>query len=889
MRWYTNVKKLSDKIYVKGYENGEHFLDVVRYQPTIYVPSRTKTEYKSIEGQYLNPIQMDSIKAMAEFHQKYSSVENMQIYGNSNSVYQYISEKYPEDNIEYDIKKINIISLDIETTAEHGPMDLISCPEEILLITIQNYNTRETITWGSRPFDKKLENFTYHYCRNEANLFYSFLNWWQNNYPDIVTGWNIVAFDFPYIIKRMMHVIGEAETRKLSPFNWISPRKFEMKTGQVITVYDIYGVASIDYYDLYKKYSFKNPENYRLDTIAQNELGLNKLSHAQYDSFKDFYEKDWDLFTEYNVVDTQLINKLEDKLHMIELAIMLAFDSKTNFEDVFFQVRMWDAIIYNYLKKQNIIIPFEVKEKQKSDQYAGAYVKIPKAGVYDYVVSTDLTSLYPHIMMQHSISPDTLVEKKEIQARIDLLTGHLNNKVPQDKIRFSGRISWGDLNEMSVDDIKEELGYAQRLMDLSSSISVDKVLEKQVDTDCLDNLNVTVTPNGSIYTKNKTGFLAEILTKMFDKRKSYKDKMKEYKKEYEETQNEELKKLISTYSIKEQSVKVCLNSCYGATGNPHFRFFDIRNAEAVTYTGQLAIRWIEKKFNRYFNDILKTDNQDYVIYMDTDSCFLNMKPIVDKVFAGKSPTKLEIINFLDKLFATNIQNYLNECYEELSKLLSAPQNKLHMKREKICDRMVFLARKKYIANVWDNEGIRYHKPEIAMTGVEAIRSSTPGFCRIKLKEAIDLIMNSDEDTMIKFIEKTKAEFLNLEPHEVAFPKSVNDIKKYKCNKMLYQKGAPIQVRAAILHNHLLTEKKLTNKYTMIQAGDKIKFSYLKEPNPIRDNVIGFTQELPHEFNLKKYIDYGLQYEKTFLIPLKAILDVVGWGTEKRTTLDAFFI
>lgn len=887
MRWYTNVKKLGNKIYAKGYEDRSHFFNIIDYKPTIYFPAKSKTEYRSIEGRYLEPIQLGSIKEINEFRQKYSSVEGVSLFGNSNAVYQYISENYPEENIEYDISKINIVSLDIETTAENGPPDPESCLEEILLITIQNYNTKETITWGSKPFTKKLENHTYHYCKNETGIFYSFLNYWQKNYPDIITGWNILAFDFPYIVKRMMSALGQVETRKLSPFNWISSRKIEAKNGTQITVFDIYGVSTVDYYDLYKKYSFKNPENHRLDTIAYNELRLNKLSHDQYDSFKDFYEKDWDLFTEYNIIDTQLINKLEDKLHMIELAIMLAFYSKTNFEDVFFQVRMWDSIIFNYLKRKNIIIPFEKEEKEKLDKFIGAYVKEPKTGVYDYVVSTDLTSLYPHIMMQHYISPDTLVDRKEIEDRIVYLENVLNAEPPF--VNFSGKIKWGDPNKMSIDEIEEELNLARRLEVLSNSISVNSVLSKDVDTNCLNRLNVTITPNGSVYTKTKVGFLAEILTGLFDMRKSYKDKMKEYKKQYEETQDENLKRLISTYSIKEQSVKVCLNSCYGATGNPHFRFFDIRNAEAVTYTGQLAIKWIEKKFNHYFNKILKTNNVDYIIYMDTDSCFLNMMPVVDEVFKNKKPTKEEVVNFLDKLFSTTIQRYLDESYSELAEILSAPQNKLHMKREKICDRMVFLARKKYLANVWDNEGIRYHKPEISATGVEAIRSSTPAYCRAKLKEAIDLIMNSDPESMIQFVEKTKQEFLGLTPEEIAFPKSVNNVKKYKSPVGLYVKGTPIQVRAAILYNHYLKKKKLTKKYNEIQSGDKIKFCYLKLPNPIHEDVIAFSQELPKEFGLQEYIDYNQQYEKTFLSPLKSILDVVGWDTEKRNTLDAFFV
>lgn len=890
MRWYTNVKKLGNKIHIRGYEKGTKFCQTLNYNPVLYARSKKKTKYQSIEGHYLDPIEMGSIKGMLEYVNQYSDVQGFKIYGNTNPIYQYISDRYPEENIEYDISKIDIVCLDIETTSEYGFPDPRFCNEEIQLITIQNYNTKETLTWGTKPFHKKLNNHTYYSCNDEAHLLYSFLDYWQNNYPDIITGWNIMYFDCPYIIKRMERVIGEEETKKLSPFTWITSRPLEVRPGNIQDVYDIYGISTIDYLDLYKKYSFKNPENHRLDTIAFNELGQNKLDHSQYETFKDFYDNDWNLFVEYNVIDTQLISRLEDKLHMIELAIMLAFDSKTNFEDVFFQVRMWDSIIYNYMKNKNIIIPVKTSDKTKTDKYSGAYVKIPIPGSYDYVVSTDLTSLYPHIMMQHYISPDTLVDIEEVNDRIKFLTNYLKTEYFDDKFNSTSKIKWKSIDTMSSSEIRHELNLAQRLRQLSATISVDKVIDKkEIDTECLNELNVTMTPNGSIYTKDKVGFLAEILNKMFDKRKLYKDKMKEYKKQYELTQDESLKKLISTYSIKEQSVKVCLNSCYGATGNPHFRFYDIRNAEAVTYTGQLAIKWIEKKFNDYFNRVINTDNFDYAIYMDTDSCFLNMKPVVDKIFENKNPTKLEIVDFLDKLFDTSIQNFLNESYTELSQLLSAPQNKLHMKREKICDKVVFMARKRYIANVWDNEGIRYHEPEVAMVGVEAIKSSTPAFCRDKLKEAIKLIMKGTEDDMIKFIEKTKAQFFKLAPDQVAFPKSVNGIDKYSCPRNLYIKGCPGHVKAVILYNHYVDKYKLDRKYSKIKNGEKIKFVYLKEPNIIRESTIGFIQELPVEFGLHKYVDYETQYEKAFLSPLKSILDIVGWNTEKRISMSSFFI
>jgi DNA polymerase elongation subunit (family B) len=431
MRWYTNVKQLGNKIYVRGYENGEKFTQTVDYHPTFYVSSNVKTEYKTLDGKCVKPIQPGTIKESREYVDKYKDVEGFKIYGNETPIYQYISDNYSEEQIDYDISRISIWAIDIEVSSENGFPDPKTCDEEILLITIQDYVSKKIYTWGTRKFGKKLENHKYFYCVDETALIYSFLDFWQNNTPEIVTGWNCLYYDFAYIIGRMYRLIGEKETRKLSPYNWISDKQVEVRIGEKQTIYDIFGVSIIDYFDLYKKYSFKKPENFRLDTIAFNELGQNKLDHSQYETFKDFYDSDWDTFVEYNVIDTELVNKLEDKLHMVELAIMLAYDSKTNFEDVFYQVRMWDTIIYNDRRRKNIVIPLKGEGKEKSDKFVGAFVKEPIPGSYDYVVSMDLTSLYPHIMMGLNISPDTLVEKRFSNISIDSILDK-TTRIPTD-------------------------------------------------------------------------------------------------------------------------------------------------------------------------------------------------------------------------------------------------------------------------------------------------------------------------------------------------------------------------------------------------------------------------------------------------------------------------
>jgi DNA polymerase elongation subunit (family B) len=831
-KWYTSVKQIGNNIYVRGYDNGEHYKDKIEYYPTFFVRSKNPTEYKTLQGQYVAPVNPGTIKECRNWLDQYKEVEGFDIYGNENAIYQYISDAF-SDEIEFDINKIKLVTIDIETTANAG-VDVEAANEQIVLITLQHYSTKKTLTWGINPFNERIENNTYFECADEADLLRKFLDYWESDYPEVVTGYYVRTFDIPYIVKRCQKVLGESEAKRLSIWKVIRDKKITNSNGKEDLTYELYGIATLDFAELYKKYSFKNPENYRLDTVAENELEEKKLEHTEYNTFNEFQQKNWPLFVRYNVVDVQLVDKLESKLKLIEMAMTLAYQSKTNYEDVFHQVTMWDAIIYNYLKKKNIVIP-KKKVSNKDHKFGGAYVKEPIPNKYGYTVSLDATSLYPHIMMGVNISPETLVNE-----------------------HFSG-------------------------------IDVDLVLDKKVDTSKY--LNYSIAPNGAMYRKDIKGFLPEIIEEMFNKRKSFKQLMLAAKQENEINPSEELKKKISSYTVKEQGLKVCLNSSYGSFGSPYFRFYDLRNAEAVTYWGKLAIRWASNKLNSYLNNALQTTDVDYVIYIDTDSLFLNVQPLVDKIFEGKEPTKEQVVNFLDKLCSTKIQQYLNRAYDELADYMHSYSQKIHMKREKIADSFIILAKKKYFINVWDNEGVRYNEPKLTVTGLEAIKSSTPKFCRTKIKEAFNLFMGGSEQDVITFIEQTKKEFFALPPEEVSFPRGISDMVKYRDSKGIYKKdvSVPINARAALLYNHYIKQKNLTNKYPLINNGEKIKYCYLKLPNPIKENVIAFVQKFPTELGLNDYVDYNLQFDKTFLQPLRPILDIIGWSEKETNTLDNFFL
>ena len=830
MRFYTNVQVVGNNFLVRGYENGRSVIFKEEYSPTLFVKSNRETKYKTLEGENVEPIQPGTVRDCREFYKKYDDVDGFKIYGNDRYVFQYISDKYPEDEIKFDIKKINLVTIDIEVKSEQGFPDPESCSEELLTISIQDYATKEINTWGRKPYTPTQDNVTYHYFEDEIAMINSFLYHWSQNPPEVVTGWNCRLYDIPYLCGRIDRIMGQKKMKLLSPWGIISQESITIM-GREFNTFDIAGVTTLDYLELYKKFTYTNQESYRLDYIAEVELGQKKLDHSEFDTFKEFYTGNWKKFVDYNIVDVELVDRMEDKMKLIELALTMAYDAKVNFVDVMFQVRMWDTIIYNYLKKRDIVIPPRDRS-EKSERYEGAYVKQPVPGVYDWVVSFDLNSLYPHLMMQYNISPETLVEEKH------------------------------------------------------PSATIDRILNKEITFEMYK--DYAVCANGAMFRKDIKGFMPELMEKMYAERKIFKKKMLQAKQEYEKNPSVQLEKDIAKYNNFQMARKIALNSCYGAIGNQYFRFFKLANAEAITLSGQTSIRWIENKVNGYLNNLLQTENTDYVIASDTDSIYINFGPVVTKFLSSKSGEKATVVSLLNKVCEEKLEPFIERSYQELATYVNAYDQKMQMKRENIADRGIWTAKKRYILNVWDSEGVRYTEPKLKIMGIEAVKSSTPAPCRTMIKDALKLMMNGTEDDVIKFIDEARQRFNKMDPEDIAFPRSVSDVKKHKSHSTIYAKGSPIHVRGALLYNHYIKEYGLQNKYSEINNGEKIKFIYLKKANPIRENVISFIYEFPREIGVDKYIDYELQFNKAFLEPLKTILDAIGWNVEKTVNLELFF-
>jgi DNA polymerase elongation subunit (family B) len=827
--FYTSVVQYGSKMLVRGYDkSGSPFKHRVDFNPTIFVPSKNPTQYQTLDGKFVASLQCGNVHETKEYIERYKDIQGFEVYGNNNWVAQFISDTYTGEIVP-DTDLIKIFSLDIETKTENGFPDIPSANEEMLLITLQDNKTKKIVTFGRKPIGNA-GDVDYRCFEDEAQMLKEFLIYWQENCPDVVTGWNINFFDIPYLIRRIEYVLGESFAKKMSPWDMIRERKVAMKGSEELT-YDIQGVAMLDYMDLYKKYTYSAQESYRLDHIAFVELGEKKLDHSEYATFKDFYTQNWKKFVAYNIHDVHLVDKLEDKMKLIELQLTMAYNAKINYEDVFSQVRMWDAIIYNHLREKGIVIP-QNSGNHKAEKFEGAYVKDPIVGLHKWVASFDLNSLYPHLIMQYNISPETMLEGRE-------------------------------------------------------TVNVDYLLDKRIDTSHLVNSNKTLSANGVCYTKDKLGFMPELMQKMYSNRSKFKKQMLKCEQEYQNDKSKKhLLKDISRLNNLQMAMKIALNSAYGAMGNQYFRYFDLRMAEGITLSGQLSIRWMANKLNAFLNKTLKTEKKDYVIAIDTDSIYLTLETLVESVCAGK--TDEQKIKYMDKICEDVFQPFIDKGYQELADYMNAYSQKMQMKREVLADKGIWTAKKRYILNVHNSEGVQYAEPKIKVMGLEMVKSSTPQVIRNKLKDSIKVILEGEQSKVHSYIHAFRDEFNKLSVEEIAFPRSVNGLRDYGRVSSIYGKSTPIAVRGALLFNHHIKDKGLEKEYQPIRDGDKIKFVYLKIPNPIQEDVISFSQELPKELNLHSYVDYEKQFEKVFLDAVQIVIEPLGWSVEPKSSLEDFF-
>lgn len=837
MAFYTNVARYGRNVLYRGYEDGKKIQKKVEFSPTLFMNSAEgKSPWRSLFGRPVEPIKFTNMMEARDFFKKYDGIEGFDIYGMEKFEYQYIIENF-EDDIEYVLSQMGIWSIDIETRVPDsgGFPDIKTANTEILLISMQRKGSKVVNVFATKDYNPTggvdLLGCVVDYRKfsDEASMLRAFVSFWSSDYPDIVTGWNTDTFDIPFIINRVNNVLGEEWMKRMSPWNMVREKKIEVR-GEEIQVYELVGVSQLDYLQLYRKFSFTPQESYKLGEVALADLGMTKLDYEG--SIRSFYENDWDRFVEYNIRDTQLVDRMDAKYQFIEMCIQMAYLARCNIHDVFSPVKTWDVFIYSQLHKKKIAIP--QYRHREGGTIEGAYVKSPQLGMKKWSVSFDFAALYPRITQQWNISPETILHVK-----------HALNV------------------DMVLNDAPE--------LDIAISDAISK--------------NATLAVNGTMYSKEKLGIIPELMGMCLDGRKIAKNRMLSLEQAFQDTKDDSLLPTIAALNGKQLALKTLANSGYGAMCNVGFRYFMLAMGEAITLTGQFSNMHLENGFNSYFRKLLKNPDKDYVIYCDTDSNYIDVSDFIDEFFPNK--TVDETVEFLIKC-DPQFQKVVNKSIDTVFEKMNCYKKVMASKREAISSRGFWTTKKRYALKVHNSEGVSYDPPKIKVTGLDLVKTSTPKAVRGMLKKSLNVIFDYDEAHTQEYIEKCREDFCGLRVEEIAFPRGVSDVDKWVVYPNGYKSGCPIHVRAAIVYNNAI--KRLDGKYQKISNGDKLRFVYLKEPNPLRENVIGIPADghIPPELGLEKYIDRDLQFEKTFINPMSGMLNAIGWDVEPQSDLSAFF-
>lgn len=829
--FYTNVITRGNNVYVKGVDKGLPFKEKVPYHPYIFVP-KPDGDYRTLKGKPVSKKKFKTIKEAREFVKTHAEISNFEFFGLTNWEYLFINDAFP-GKIEYDSNHISVVSLDIENSlynsqGKKGFPNLQNPDNEITAITLTKNN--KSVTLGCGDYIPQNDTQYYIKCEDEIDLLLKFMKVWESPgwMPDIVVGWNTLGYDFPFLFNRISKLISPDVIKIMSPWKMIDERRVIIKGEEVLYQAPV-GIALMDYMELYKKFTFTPRELYSLNFIAYEELGEKKLDYSEFSNLEELYLKDYQKFIEYNIRDCFLIDRLEDKLKLIKLVQNLAYTYKCNYEDTLATVKPWDMFIHHYLLDQKIVIP-QNKNIPPDRELAGGYCKEVIPSFFEWILSIDVKSSYPHQIMEYNISPETFLGK---------------------------------------------LGH----------ISVDQIIKTKLETyqEDMKKYNFSVAGNLCCFRKDKKGFMPEIMEMMFNQRAEYQNKLKEYEKLKREENTNKYDNLISEFDVWQQAKKISINAFYGMLANQYCRWFSIDLAEAVTLSGQLTVKWIEYKNNELLNKECGTSNVDYVCAGDTDSNYLVLKKLLEVNNIDLRDNK-KCIEFIESFYKEVLDKNIKESFNEMHVFMNSFQQKIRMARENIANRGIWTGKKHYVLNVLNKEGVNYDKPKLKMVGIETVKSSTPSACRVALKECLNIIMNGEELELISYIKKFKENFKSLPFDEVAFPRGISDIEKYTTLDVSILKGTPIHARGALSFNSLLKRYNIDN-IPPIANGDKIKFAYLLEPNHSFQKVIAAPNFLPREFKLDRFIDYETQYQKSFHDPLKAFTNIIRWQTEKRFTID----
>lgn len=833
--FYTNVFQRGSNLYVSGVDKGLPFKKKIKYKPYIFLPNENG-EYRTLFGEAVTKKHFNSMGDARDFTKTYSEVNNFEYYGLTNFPYLFIYDNFP-GKIEYDMDKISIMNIDIETSlySEEGKKkfpNLQLADHQLTAITITKNN--KSATFGCGEYTSNTKGQYYIQCDDERDMILKFIETWSSSawMPDILTGWNINQFDCPFLFNRIVRLFSKETLQRLSPWKMVQEKRFINK-GIEITYFAPVGVSFLDYIELYKKFTFNPRESYALNFIASEELGLKKLDYSAFQNLEELYHKDYKTFIEYNIRDCFLVDRLEDKLKLIKLVVTLSYIYKCNFEDTLGTVKPWDMFIHHYLLDKKIVIP-QYKAPVVDRTIVGGWVKDPTPARYNWIIGIDVKSSYPHQIISKNISPETFITKiKDYEYTVD---------------------------EIIRDQYKKHKDF---------------ILKN----------NYSVAGNLCCFTKKKKGFMVEIMEMMFAQRAEYQKQLQHYKNLKDNENTNKHDNLISEYDVWQLAFKIAINAFYGMMANEYCRWFSLDLAEAITMSGQETIKWIEYKINLLLNRLCKTEGKDYIIAIDTDSNYICLEKLL-KNYNFEMNDIEGCRTTVDEFCKTILEPYIKKSFDELHVISNSYQNKIRMSREIIAASAIWRGKKNYILNLVNKDGKNFDTPKLKMVGLETVKSSTPAIIRKSLTDCFKIVMNGKNDELIKYVSDFKQKYYTLNFEDIASPRGVNGMEKYAPDSdetLDWKLRTPIHVKGSHLFNKLLKKHNM-NHIVPISSGDKIRYIYLTVPNPTKQSVIAAPNFLPKEFNLDQYIDRETQYNKTFLEPLKSITSVNGWKVDKTKTL-----
>lgn len=830
-RFYTNFTMHMGRVLLREVDGGFHKNLRIKCRPYLFFPD-PGGEYRTVTGKPVRRIDFDSTTEARDFAEGLRGTHGAEVYGSTSWAYPFINDRYPGD-VEFDASQICVAYIDIEVKSDAGfpePSDAKHPITSIAMSVGGKMYVFSTVEYTPA------EGVVYRKCVDEARLLNAFLEVWTSYPIDVMVGWNIDFFDGPYIVNRLARILGEENMKRLSPWNIVTKR-MTFHNGKDVETVNIVGISIIDYMRAYQKFAHKPQESYSLNFISQVELGEKKIDYSEYGGLNQLYEKNPQLFIEYNIQDVRLMERLDAELGYLDLIYTISYYSKINFADAFGTVKMWEAMIHNELMTNKIVVP--QKKNVTKMPFEGGYVKDVHVGKHQWIASFDFDSLYPHLIMALNISPETLQEQV----------------IPS--------MSVGQILAGGFDEHRDKIGP------------------------------FAVTGSCHLYSRDKQGFFPKLMEKLYSQRQANRAKAKELSKRIK-TENlaPELKKKLETEESRlhnlQLAMKYALNSGYGAMSNEHFAWFDMRMAESVTLSGQVAVQWVARRINEWLSKCCG-ELKDYIVAIDTDSAYVNLGPLVKKIYGTESPDSSMVTEMVVKICEERLLGVISAASVEWGKYHNAfALDKLRMKREKVAEHAIWTAKKKYALWVRDDEGARLVDPELYVKGMEVVKSSTPAICREWMREAIEIILTKDEKTLQEFVYEKKRDFVTRPFEEIAAPRGVNGIHSYMDHNGNYTTGVPFHTRGAIVYNKLVKEKNLDRQYKKIEDGDKIKFSYMKMPNPTGENVLSCPGPLPIEFGLDPYVDYELQFEKVFLQPIRLLLNTINWTDRPQSTLASFF-